>query len=76
MIDEATGKRNSTRVAEMVLAAALKGNVEALKYIFDRVDGKPLEAQPTEDRDRQVTVNINGMEFGSSRQPEQPAAAE
>jgi hypothetical protein len=64
LIDEATGKRNSTRVAEMLLAAALKGNVEAIRYIFDRVDGKPLEAQPAATDDKQVNVYVNGIKVG------------
>jgi hypothetical protein len=74
LIDESSGKRNSTRVAEMLLAAALKGNIEAIKYVFDRVDGKPVEAQPALADERPVTVNINGVEFGK-RQSDEPAAA-
>jgi hypothetical protein len=74
MIDESSGKRNSTRVAEMLLAAALKGNIEAIKYIFGRVDGKPVEQQPEGASDGIVNVYLNRMKLGGTAPADPPAA--
>ncbi len=35
---------NATLVAEKLLSLALAGNVEALRYLGDRTDGKPAQA--------------------------------
>jgi hypothetical protein len=75
LIDEATGKRNSTRVAETLLAAALKGNIEAIKYLFDRIDGRPVDAQPAASEDTQVNVYINGIKLGGPAPDDLPALA-
>jgi hypothetical protein len=74
MIDESSGKPNSTHVAEMLLAAALKGNIEAIKYIFDRVDGKRVEQRPEGASDGIVNVYLNRMKLGG-RAPADPPAA-
>jgi len=37
------GKTKKEAIAEKIIELALNGDIAALKYIFDRIDGKPIE---------------------------------
>jgi hypothetical protein len=39
-----TGKIKREAIAEKLIEAALNGDLAALKYVFDRVDGRPKES--------------------------------
>ena len=42
-INEA-GKPGKEVIAEKLIALALDGDVNALKYVYDRIDGRPLQS--------------------------------
>jgi hypothetical protein len=46
-----TGKLKREAVAEKLIELALDGNAGLLKYIFDRLDGSPVQAVVTEVHD-------------------------
>jgi len=37
------GKTKKEAIADKIIELALNGDITALKYIFDRIDGKPIE---------------------------------
>ena len=43
-MDHKPGKTKREAVAEKLIELALKGDMAALRYIFDRCDGKPRES--------------------------------
>lgn len=42
------GKQNKRAVAEKLVEMARDGNVEAMKIVFDRIDGKPVQTNVLE----------------------------
>lgn len=42
--DPVTGKKNLRAVAEKLVSEAKDGNVQAMKEIFDRLEGKPAQS--------------------------------
>jgi hypothetical protein len=45
------GKMKREAIAERLIEVALDGDVAALKYVFDRLDGKPVQAAEIEIHD-------------------------
>ena len=43
--EDAEGKRKLRRIAEKTVAMALEGDIQAIKEIGDRLDGKPAQEQ-------------------------------
>lgn len=39
------GKTKADELADVLVGLAQKGDLDALKYIYDRLDGKPTESQ-------------------------------
>ena len=58
-----TGKMKREAVAEKIIELAVGGDVAALKYIFDRVDGKPKESIELTDGD--VETKLKGILNGT-----------
>ena len=57
-----TGKMKREAVAEKIIELAICGDVTALKYIFDRVDGKPKESIEI---DADVETKLKGILNGT-----------
>lgn len=61
------GKQVADLLAEVLLKAALKGDIRAIQYVFDRVDGKALERVETSE------VNVEELDDDELRAIARPA---
>ena len=48
IVDPATGKKNREAIALALVKEARGGNVDAIKHVFDRVDGKVTDTKQVE----------------------------
>lgn len=59
------GKQNKRAVAEKLVEMARSGNVEAMKLVFDRIDGKPVQTNVLEGN-QDEPIPIRYIEIGES----------
>jgi Family of unknown function (DUF5681) len=64
--DPATGKQNKLLVAEALLARALSGEVDAIREVFNRVDG-PLNLPVEHSGDARVRFEVVYVDEASPR---------
>jgi hypothetical protein len=59
---EADGVSKNDKLTDMLWAKALEGDMAAIKYIYDRIDGQPVSTQNiTADIETSVSHNLEAL---------------
>ena len=56
LTDILSGKVDKDEIADMLIAKVREGDLAAIKYVYDRIDGKPKESLELEQREVQPLV--------------------
>ncbi len=61
LLEQGENKPSARQIAEKAIAAAKSGDMRAIEFIFDRIDGKPKQSLRHEgDEENPVWVTVKG----------------